>query len=191
MSEQQSKPAAASSFNAAPADDRNRLLAARRHARQSRESRAEGTAERERANDLGGLSLQMSVHGEIPGYHLYWENDENGAIETLLMEGFDFVLQEELYSKTAKVVADEEISSVISRFVKGMRNDNTPLRAYLLKCPEDLWEQREQRRYAAADARDAEIRRQADQPDEIAGMRKLKNLRSSIDTQYRKDYSQG
>ena len=182
---------AAGSFQRAPDVDTNRLLQARRQGRSLRESREDGTAPRERENDLGGLSLQLDVRGEIPGYKLAWVNDEDGAVEQRLEMGFDFVVQDELYAKQAKIVPDEEITSVISRFVKGTRNDGQALRAYLLKCPEGQWQEIESRRYRAADKWDADIRRQAEDPGQGTGLRSLKNLRSDIDTGYKKEYQLG
>lgn len=182
---------AAASFQKATSGDTDRLLAARRQGRALREQRADGTAPRERENDLGGLTLQLHVNGTIPGYKLYWENDENGAIEGRLEQGFDFVTQDELYAQQAKVVPDEEISSVLSRFVKGTRNDGQALRAYLLKCPDEIWAEIEGRRHAAADKWDQDIRRQAENPDTKAGMRSLRNLRTEVDTGYRKEYALG
>src|SRR6202000_1359990 len=102
MTQEQSK---AATFNAVPETDVNRLKGARNQALVRKESDRDG-AERERIEHLGGLQLQMHVRGEIPGYHLYWENDENGAIEQLLQEGFDFVTQNELFAGGAKVVPD-------------------------------------------------------------------------------------
>jgi hypothetical protein len=182
---------AAGTFQRAPDADTSRLLSARRQGRALREAREDGTAPRERENDLGGLSLQLDVHGEIPDYKLSWVNDENGAIEGKLQQGFDFVLQDELYAKQAKIVPDEEITNVISRFVKGTRSDGQALRAYLLKCPDELWAQIESRRYRAADKWDADIRRQAEDPDSKAGLRSLRNVRSEIDTGYKKEYELG
>ena len=180
---------AAAAFNRSAPADSDRLLAARRQARSLREQRKEGTEARERENDLGGLVLQLDVKGEIPGYKLFWENDENGMIESRLMAGFDFVTQDELYAKQAKIVPDEEISSVISRFVKGTRNDGQALRAYLLKCPDDIWAQIERQRHEAADKWDREIRRQAEEPERGSGLRTLRNLRTDVDTGYRKEVS--
>lgn len=193
MSEQPKKPAqsASEAFQRAPSADTNRLLAARRQGRALREQRQEGTAPRERENTFGGLTLQLHVHGEIPGYKLVWENDDNGSIETRLMQGFDFVTQDELYAKQAKIVPDEEISSAISRFVKGTRSDGQALRAYLLKIPDEKWAELEQVRYDAADQWDRAIRRQAEEPDQKAGLRSLKHLRTEVDTQYRKEYELG
>jgi hypothetical protein len=182
---------AAGSFQRAPDADHNRLLTARRHGRSLREARADGTAERERENDLGGLTLQLNVRGEIPGHKLSWVNDEDGGIETKLELGFDFVTQDELNAKQAKIVPDEEITNVISRFVKGTRSDGQALRAYLLKCPDDLWAEIESRRYRAADKWDADIRRQAEDPQKGSGLRSLRNMRTEVDTSYKKEYELG
>lgn len=182
---------AAGSFQRAPDADHNRLLTARRHGRSLREARADGTAERERENDLGGLTLQLHVRGEIPGHKLSWVNDEDGGIETKLELGFDFVTQDELNAKQAKIVPDEEITNVISRFVKGTRSDGQALRAYLLKCPDELWAEIESRRYRAADKWDADIRRQAEDPQKGSGLRSLRNMRTEVDTSYKKEYELG
>ena len=182
---------AAGSFQRAPDADHNRLLTARRHGRSLRESREDGTMQRERENDLGGLTLQLHVRGEIPGHKLSWANDEDGGIEQKLELGFDFVTQDELNARQAKVVPDEEISSVISRFVKGTRSDGQALRAYLLKCPDDLWAEIESRRYRAADKWDADIRRQAEDPQKGSGLRSLRNMRTEIDTGFKKEYELG
>jgi hypothetical protein len=192
MSQETRQPGSASdAFQKASAADSSRLLAARRHGRSVREERKDGEAPREREVNLGGLTLQLHVHGSIPGYKLVWENDDNGAIENRLHQGFDFVLQSELNERSAKMVPDEEISSVISRFVKGTRNDGQALRAYLLKLPEEQWAELENQRYVAADEWDRAIRQQAEHPDEKAGMRSLKSLRSKVDTRFSKEYQLG
>lgn len=181
MSDNQRKTAA---FANVPETDRTRLIAARRHG----QSASRDTAVRERESDLGGVQLQMSVQGEVPGHHLYWANDENGYIETLLMDGFDFVTQDELYKREAKVVPDLDIASCVSKFVKGMRADGQPLRAYLMKCPDEIWATREKRRHAAADKRDYEIYKKASDPNRADGFYKPDSVNTTIDTTYRKEY---
>jgi hypothetical protein len=181
MSQEQQKAAA---FTNIPETDRSRLIAARRHG----QSAQRDTATRDRAPDLGGVQLQMTVIGEIPGYHLYWANDENGYVERLLMEGFDFVTQDELYSKKTKVVEDLDISSCVSKYVKGMRVDGQPLRAYLMKCPDDVWARREEIRHSAADRWDQQIRRQAQEPDKPGGFYKPESVQTVVDPQYKKTY---
>lgn len=133
----------------------NALVAAkaRRAALLAGGSRTE--ADRERAEDLGGLRLKLSVQGRIEGYHLYWENDQDGAIETLLFEGFEFAEPAEVKMQSA-FVADADLGNRVSRYV-GRKEDGSPLRAYLMKCPDEIWETREQRRYAQADNWDAAI----------------------------------
>lgn len=181
MSIDQKKTAA---FATVPETDRSRLIAARRHGQSS----SRDTATRERESDLGGLRLQMSVQGTIPGHHLYWANDEDGYVESLLMDGFDFVTQDELYQGKPLVVPDLDISSCVSKFVKGTRSDGQALRAYLMKIPEEQWKNREDRRHAAADKRDREIHRKATDPNRADGFYKPDSVNTTIDTGYRKEY---
>jgi hypothetical protein len=169
-------------FTQVPETDRSRLIAARRHGQQAQRD----GAVRERESDLGGVQLQLAVIGEIPGYHLYWANDENGYVEGLLMQGFDFVTQDELYTRKSKVVEDLEISSCVSKYVKGTRADGQALRAYLMKCPDDVWSERESRRHAMADKWDRDIKRQALEPSKEQGFYQFGN--TVVDTQYRKEY---
>lgn len=120
-------------------------------------------AQRQRPANLGGPRLKLSVQGEIPGYHLYWENDENGQVEQLIYEGFELVSQSEV-SLTSNIVADADVSSRVTRYV-GKKDDGTPLRAVLLKIPEDLWAEREGYRHAEADSREQDVRNGAVEPD--------------------------
>jgi len=111
--------------------------------------------ERERVADLGGPKLKLSVRGEIPGYTMYWENDEDGKIEDLLVDGFDFVSPGEV-ARASDVVADMDLSERISRYV-GRREDGSPLRAYLMKCPNELWKAREARSQRQASEWDNQV----------------------------------
>ena len=141
-------------------------------------------APRTRPANFGGPRLKLSVNGEIPGYHLYWENDDDGAVEQLLYEGFEFVTQDEI-SLTSHVVQDADITSKVSRYV-GKKADGSPMRAYLLKCPDDIWAEREQARYEAADNWDNAVRQGQVAPD--SGRYRPKGVASSIDTQFKKQY---
>ena len=98
-------------------------------------------AQRTRPSSTGGMRLKLQVFGEIPGYKLYWENDEDAAIEQLLHEGFEFVTPEEV-QMASWIVQDADIANKVSKYV-GKRADGSPLRAYLLKCPEDMWNERQ------------------------------------------------
>ena len=171
------KPVAAS--NAA---DKERLDAALSRAAVRRESQR-NEVQRERPPVPGGMRLKMAVAGEIPGHHLYWENDDEGAIEQLLYEGFDFVIPDEVRMQSA-IVQDADIGNRVSRYV-GKKADGSPLRAYLLKCPDEIWAEREAHRYAQADAWESNIKADAASSD---GRYKPKGTDISVDSKFRKTY---
>lgn len=155
--------------------------AARAHREQLRES---GETARTRPEDLGGARMKLSVAGTIPGYHLYWENDQHGAIETLLYAGFEFVTPEEVRASSA-FVSDAELGFRISRFV-GTNEEGKPMRAYLLKCTDEIWAAREKARYAQADEWDSSIRNGSLKGD---GRYQPKGTSVDIDTSFRKEYT--
>lgn len=141
-------------------------------------------APRARPVTFGGPRLKLAVNASIPGYHMIWENDtDDGNIEQLLVEGFEFVTKSEV-TLTQGIVADEDLSSRVSRYV-GSKEDGSPLRAYLLKIPEEVWQERESYRYNEADLRDDNIRRGIVGSGSAAdhdGMRRLKKAPISMRT---------
>lgn len=120
-------------------------------------AREKNGAKRERAPDLGGQRLKLSVQGEIPGHHLYWENDEDGRIEQLLFDGFDFVSPGEV-NRSSDLVVDMDLANRISRYVGVQRDGSTPLRAYLMKCPQEIWDTIQGNRDASVNEKDEQIR---------------------------------
>lgn len=128
--------------------------AARQVARDRRDSSP--AAAREREPDLGGQRLRLSVIGEIPGHHMYWANDEAGEIEQLIFDGFDFVEPGEV-QRASELVADMDLGNRISRYV-GRREDGSPLRAYLMKAPQAIWDARQERNLRQATEWDEQIR---------------------------------
>lgn len=142
------------------------------------------SAPRTRPANFGGPRLKLSVLGDIPGYHLYWENDDEGAIEQLLFEGFEFVEPDEV-SLTSHIVQDTDVAKRVSRYV-GKKADGSPMRAYLLKCPDEIWAEREQARYDAADNWDNAVRNGQVAPD--SNRYRPKGTQSSVDTQFKKQY---
>ena len=83
------------------------------------------------------------------------------------------------------IVADKDTANRVSRFV-GQKADNTPMRAYLLKCPDEVWADREAGRLEQADAWDASIRQKHERPEH--GTYVPKGITNHIDTQFRKEY---
>lgn len=141
-------------------------------------------ATRERGKNFGGPRLKLSVIGEIPGYHLYWENDDEGAIEQLLYSGFDFVEPSEV-GMTRHIVSDADTANRVSRYV-GVKSDGSPMRAYLMKCTDELWAEHRADRHAQADTWDASIRQGQVGPD--SGRYRPKGADISLDTQFRKEH---
>lgn len=163
------------------ADDARFTRATRGAAASRKESERKG-ATRERKADMGGMRLKLSVKGRVDGYHLYWENDDDGAIETLLYAGFEFVTPKEVEMQAA-IVQDSDLGNRVSRYV-GKKSDGSPLRAYLLKCPDEVWADRENDRYRQADAWDSAIK--AGQIQQTDGRYKPKGLNIDLDTQFKK-----
>jgi hypothetical protein len=146
-------------------------------------------APRTRPADFGGPRLKLSVPYQIPGMHLFFENDDdNGAIEQLLHEGFTFVTRDEVglgRGVATSVVADDDVTERVSRFV-GKKADGTAMRAYLLKCPDDLWADRTSYRDQDADAREESII--AEQREPSSGRYLPQGVKSSLNSKYRKEY---
>lgn len=140
------------------------------------------TEPRERSTTFGGPRLKLSVIGRIDGYHLYWANDQEGEIETLLYEGFEFVEPHEVRMQS-HIVADADLAERVSRYV-GAKADGSPLRAYLMKCTDEHWRDREDERYRQANAWEESIMKGRDAP----GTYKPKSVQTEIDTKFKKEY---
>lgn len=163
--------------------DNDRLTAAVKGAASRRESERKQSP-RERESNLGGMGLKLDVNGRIDGFHMYWANDEDGAIETLLYAGFDFVDPDEVRMRSV-IVQDSDLGNRISRYV-GKKADGSPLRAYLLKCPDDIWAERENARYRQADAWDSDIRSGSQHTGD--GRYKPKGVQTNLNTQFKEQH---
>lgn len=179
MSDNKSQSAPGTSTADATANDRFAQAQARRTAAISTRDGVKGTATRSRNEDLGGLQLKLSVRGEIEGHHLYWANDDAGEIEQLLYEGFDFVAPEEI-GRAAELVADMDVGHRVSRYV-GRLPDGSPMRAYLLKCPNELWEARASRGQRQAEEWDNQIRNGRMKPQKGDGQYVPSGVSSHLD----------
>lgn len=113
------------------------------------------SAPRARTNNLGGARLKLQVYGEIEGYHLYWANDDSNEIEELLDDGFEFVAPGEV-NMASRIVQDADVTGKVSKYV-GKSADGAPMRAFLLKCREDIWQERQQAGQEQANAWDGAI----------------------------------
>lgn len=118
---------------------------------------------RTRQAHTGGLKLKLAVTGQIDGHHLFWCNDQDAEIEQLLEDGWGFVERSEV-QKVQGVVADADLDNRMSKYV-GTKDDGSPLRAYLMKCRNELWAEIQQDNQVQADEWDSAILRGATEPD--------------------------
>lgn len=109
-----------------------------------------------RQSNLGGARLKLAVHGEIPGYKMYWCNDNDNELADLLSEGFEFVKPDEV-SLNRGVVLDGDVDARLSKYV-GTKANGEPMRAFLLKCPQDIWDEIQASSQDQANAWDSAIK---------------------------------
>ena len=82
---------------------------------------------------------------ELPGFHSHWLNDYPGRILQAQAAGYDFVSQEEALITMpdlagSLVGAGTDMGSRVS-LVVGRNDDGSPLRAYLMKLPIELYKE--------------------------------------------------
>jgi len=150
--------------NRSAADVRRDRIAAKAEeaAAAARSTSERKEAPRSRRSSLGGPTLKLNVYGTVEGFHLYWENDVDAKIQQLLQEGFEFVDPKEVGMED-RVVLDGDISNKVSKFV-GTKEDGKPMRAYLMKCPLDIWEDIQHDIADLTASRDSAIRASAETP---------------------------
>ena len=138
-------------------EDRARLRQEAATAAARRDSDRPAATRRRRSN-LGGATLKLEVFGSISGYHLYWENDDGHRLELLLAEGFEFVKPSEVGMErtSTRIVSDDDVTDRVSKYV-GTTEEGKPMRAYLMKCPLDIWEEIQESIHDVTAARDRDI----------------------------------
>lgn len=135
--------------------DENKSAAASTVAQVIRKEADRKSAPRTRPGNLGGPRLKLQVFGEIEGWHLYWCNDDDNAVEELLFDGFEFVAPDEV-NMVSRIVQDADVEGKVSKYV-GKKADGSPMRAFLLKCREDIWQERQEQGQQQANAWDSAI----------------------------------
>lgn len=81
----------------------------------------------------GGSKLGIDAARLIEmGYSVYWRNDEDGRIQELLANGYEFVTSDEIEDTSLRIGATDMSKDKVSRVV-GHRENGAPLTAYLMK----------------------------------------------------------
>lgn len=88
-----------------------------------------------------GSMKRLEVHGEIPGYRLQWVNDRGSRVHTLIRYGFDFVKRDEIALNDRVIDGNQAVDDRVRRAVGGGSSGGEGATyAYLMKCPEELWQ---------------------------------------------------
>ena len=105
---------------------------------------------------FGGFTKKLDIATKIPGYVLYWINDDSGRIESCLAAGFEFVDRKEVHADLPQLDGlqqNRDIGSRVSRPTKSTKPDGSTMFMYLMKLPQEFHDQDE----AAKQARQKQI----------------------------------
>lgn len=83
---------------------------------------------------------------KIPGFRTYWFNNEPGRIESAKAAGYVFVSPEEVSMPGGSLGNDDaesrntDLGSMVSMVGGGLTRSNEPVRLYLMKIPEEYFQ---------------------------------------------------
>ena len=108
---------------------------------------------------FNGTRGKLQVGHQIPGYHLYFFNDEPGRIQAALDAGWEFVSPEEVgYASTNVTNRNVDLGDRVS-VIGGKTDQGQPLQQVLLKIRQDWWEEDQAETQRRNDKTDAAIRK--------------------------------
>lgn len=103
---------------------------------------------------LNGMRLKMASQ-EIPGYHLYWFNDETTRVQDALAAGYEFVTSEQSALVDNVVPGNSDLSGKVRKLVGVV--EGRPLYAYLMKIKNEWYEEDERLRQSRLEELDRHI----------------------------------
>lgn len=89
---------------------------------------------------FGGFQKKLDVLNQIPGYVLFWINDDGARVPTVLQHGYQFVEGHEVGMAEGVLTNNRDLGGRVSRPV-GRKADGSTMFAYLMKLPIEFWEQ--------------------------------------------------
>lgn len=129
-----------------------------REARATRDGDRAPRRERQRGV-FNGTNKKLDVITQIPGYHLHILNDSPGRIDRAVAGGYEFVMQGEVaLGESNKVVDSNSAVDGKIRFIVGTTDQNEPLYAYLMKIPQEWYDEDQAEIAAQIAAKEAPIR---------------------------------
>ena len=119
-----------------------------------RAERAAGT----RPSRLDGFNLKLQVYGTVPGYQLSIMNDDRNRIAEAQMHGWAMVQASEIEGVNSNVSSYNTDPGGMVRFLVGTKDTNEPLYGYLMKLPQEIWDDDMAQRLAFNQRNDALIK---------------------------------
>jgi hypothetical protein len=77
----------------------------------------------------------------LPGFHLHWFNDDGDRVLRMQAMGYTFVKRTEVAVNDRVAPLNQDLGENIAIYV-GKRTDGAPMRALLMKIPQELYERR-------------------------------------------------
>ena len=107
-------------------------------------SREEIDAIRANRQRLDGRVEKLKIHGTIPGYHLHIFNEDGARLEEAQRAGYAFVKRNEIQAVGRDVASFNTDPGENVRFTVGKRDNGNPMYGYLMKIPEEIFQEDQQ-----------------------------------------------
>lgn len=121
-------------------------------------SREEIDRIRENRQPLDGRVEKLKVYGAIPGYHLHIFNDDGARLDEAQRHGYAFVKRTEIRNVGRDVASFNTDPGENVRFVVGKRDNGNVMYGYLMKIPEEIFQEDQQTQEAFNAGIDGAIR---------------------------------
>jgi len=89
---------------------------------------------------LDGRVEKLKVYGTIPGYHLHIFNEDGARLDEAQRSGYTFVKRDEIQDVGRDVASFNTDPGENVRFVVGKRDNGNPMYGYLMKIPEEIFQ---------------------------------------------------
>ena len=104
-------------------------------------SREEIESIRANRQRLDGRVEKLKVYGKLPGYHLHIFNEDGARLEEAQRAGYSFVRRKEIQNVGRDVASFNTDPGDNVRFVVGKRDNGNPMYGYLMKIPEEIFQE--------------------------------------------------
>ncbi len=117
-------------------------------------------AGRRKRAPLGVRRSKLTVQFPIPNHHLHWINDDKTRLHDAIQGGYEFVSEAEvgMIGDPDITPGNDDLGMKVSKTV-GTKDDHSPMVAYLMKIPTELYEQDQAEKQADIDEKEKAIYR--------------------------------